>query len=313
MFDCNWVGYLHAARIFSNDKKTPFGKVINIFDYTLNIKTDTNELLVVTMGKIRSPINMNISSSYNEGDDTRGFKGIIDYGCQIKKENVDEILIGRQIFLRLKKSKVFKNNLRKGPSITRLIRFENVSDKISDTLKKQSKRGCLLEPDITTKGLLFKTLREIEKYMKIDQDEKKFTKLITCSLLQLCGRGPGFTPAGDDFISGYCALFNYLSESLGFTKINLSYKKIVHLTTWISSKIMNYYERYIVDEQIQTMINSVADGNFEKYVSSLVQISHRGHTSGIDIATGMTAALYTIIDRRFGTNLLNELLAISYN
>jgi hypothetical protein len=43
----------------------------------------------------------------------------------------------------------------------------------------------------------------------------------------------------------------------------------------------------------------------------LVQISYRGHTSGIDIATGMTAALYTIIDRTTGTDLLKELLAIS--
>ena len=75
--------------------------------------------------------------------------------------------------------------------------------------------------------------------------------------------------------------------------------------------LMRYYERCIVDEQIQTMINSLADGNFENYVSSLAQVSYRGHTSGIDIATGMTAALYTIIDCTTGTDLLKELLAIS--
>ena len=313
VFDCDWIGYLHAAKISSTDKGTPLGKVISVFDYTLNIKTNCDELLVVSMSKVRSPINMNILS-VPDGDDSaaKGFKGIVEYGSEIKKENDNEIVVGGQISLQLTKSRVFKNHLRrKRPSLACLIRFENVSNKILDTLMKQSKRGCLLNPDITTRGVLYKFLREIEKYRKIQQDEKKFAKLIVSSLLQLCGRGPGFTPSGDDFISGYCVLFNYLSQSLGFTKLNPSEKGIVHLTSWISFMLMRYYERCIVDEQIQTMINSLADGNFEKYVSSLVQISYRGHTSGIDIATGMTAALYTIIDCTTGTDLLKELLAIS--
>jgi hypothetical protein len=310
VFDCDWIGYLHAAKISSTDKGTPLGEVISIFDNTLNIKTNCNELLVLSTSKVRSPINMNILSVPDcDNGAARGFKGIVEYGSEIKKENDNEIVVGGQISLQLIKSRVFKNYLRrKRPSLACLIRFENASNKILDTLMKQSKRGCLLNPDITTRGVLYKFLREIEN---IQQDEKKFAKLIAGSLLQLCGRGPGFTPSGDDFISGYCVLFNYLSQSLGFTKLNPSDKGIVHLTTWISFMLMRYYERCIVDEQIQTMINSLADGNFEKYVSSLVQISYRGHTSGIDIATGMTAALYTIIDRITGTDLLKELLAIS--
>jgi hypothetical protein len=311
VFDCDWIGYLHAAKISSTDKGMPLGKVISVFDYTLNIKTNCNELLVVSMSKVRSPINLNILSVPDEDDSAaKGFKGIVQYGSEIKKENDNEIVVGGQISLQLTKSRVFKNYLRKRPSLACLMRFENATNKILHSLIKQSKRGCLLNPDITTRGVLHKFLTEIEKYRKI-QDEKKFARLIATSLLQLCGRGPGFTPSGDDFISGYCVLFNYLSQSFGFTKLNPSDKGIVHLTTWISFMLMRYYERCVVDEQIQTMINSLADGNFENYVSSLVQISYRGHTSGIDIATGMTAALYTIIDRTTGTDLLKKLLAIS--
>jgi hypothetical protein len=73
----------------------------------------------------------------------------------------------------------------------------------------------------------------------------------------------------------------------------------------MSSKLIEYYEKCIVDEQIQEMINSVSTGDPEKYVSLLCQISYRGHTSGADIGIGMTAALYTIIDRKFHTEFLS--------
>ena len=69
VFDCDWIGDLHAAKISSTDKGTPLGKVISVFDYTLNIKTNCNELLVVSMSKVRLPINMNILS-VPDGDDS---------------------------------------------------------------------------------------------------------------------------------------------------------------------------------------------------------------------------------------------------
>ena len=108
VFDCDWIGYLHAAKISSTDKGMPLGKVISVFDYTLNIKTNCNELLVVSMSKVCSPINMNILS-VPDGDDSavKRFKGIVDYGSEIKKENDNEIVEGGQISLQLTKSRVF--------------------------------------------------------------------------------------------------------------------------------------------------------------------------------------------------------------
>jgi hypothetical protein len=73
----------------------------------------------------------------------------------------------------------------------------------------------------------------------------------------------------------------------------------------MSSKFIEYYEKGIVDEQIQEMINSIFTGDPEKYMSLLRQISYRGHTSGSDIGIGMTAALYTIIDRKFQAEILS--------
>jgi len=39
----------------------------------------------------------------------------------------------------------------------------------------------------------------------------------------------------------------------------------------------------------------------------MIPLSSRGHTSGIDLVTGMTCALYTLIDRNFGTSSLHKL------
>ena len=123
----------------------------------------------------------------------------------------------------------------------------------------------------------------------LTKNNKKFARLISNTLLELCGRGPGYTPSGDDFICGYCVLFNNVASFLDIEKITLPDKKIVNNTTWISSKFIQYYKRCIVDEQIQEMLNSIYIGDPEKYMSLLHQISYRGHTSGADIAIGMTA------------------------
>lgn len=174
VFDCNWIGYLHAAKISSTDKGMALGKVISVFDYTLNIKTNCNELLVVSMSKVRSPINMNILSVPDSDDSAaKGFKGIVEYGSEIKKENDNEIVVGGQISLQITKSRVFKNNLRrKRPSLACLIRFENASNKILDRLMKQSKRGCLLNPDITTRGYYTNFSEKLKNIARFNKTKK---------------------------------------------------------------------------------------------------------------------------------------------
>jgi hypothetical protein len=70
---------------------------------------------------------------------------------------------------------------------------------------------------------------------------------------------------------------------------------------------MEYGKECLCDEEMQSIINSVARGSANEYLTNMCPISHRGHTSGIDLVTGITCALYTIIDRKLGTNSLREL------
>jgi hypothetical protein len=300
LLDCYWIGYRYSLQIFLAAANECLGKVISVFDTNINIKTINNQLLVITLGKIRSPTSMNLFPVSNISS---GFRRLVSYGSKLRKQDNETLSIGKLILVNIKKSRIYKNNFQK-PSYEHVKRFVNVSDKIFDTLLKTARRGCLLDPDFTTNGLLSKTLVHLQRHTSI-KDNKKFVEMISNRLLELCGRGPGYTPSGDDFISGYCVLFNNLSDFSHATPIILHRKKVSHSTTWMSSKFIEYYERCIVDEQIQEIINSISTGDPEKYMSLLRQISYRGHTSGADIGIGMTAALYTLIDREFNTELLS--------
>ena len=300
LFGCGWKGYQCSQQIYLSSANGYLGKVISVFESTINIKMINNELLVVTLGNVRSPISMNLFPAYNI---TGGFKGLVSYGEKLRKQDNQTLLIGKSLFIDLKKSGTYNNNFEK-PCYKYLKRFVKVSNRIFDTLLKTARGGCLLDANFTTDGLLSKTLVQIQRYIQT-KDNKKFVDQVSNTLLELCGMGPGHTPSGDDFISGYCVLFNKLTDFSDATKIILHSKKIVKITTWISSKFIEYYERCIVDEQIQEMINSISTGDPEKYMSLLCEISYRGHTSGSDIGIGMTAALYTIIDRKFQTELLS--------
>jgi hypothetical protein len=300
LFNCRWIGYRFSPQIYLSSANGYLGKVISVFDTTINIKMINNELLVVTLGKIRSPISMNLFPAY---DLTNGFKGLVSYGSKLRKQDNETLLIGKPLLIDLKKSRIYHNNFEK-PCYKYLKRFVKVRSRIFDTLLITARRGCLLDPDFTTSGLLSESLARIQRYIQT-KDNKKFVQQLSNTLLELCGKGPGYTPSGDDFMSGYCVLFNKLTDLSEATNITFHNKKIVNCTTWMSSKLIEYSEKCIVDEQIQEMINSASTGDPEKYMSLLCQISYRGHTSGADIGIGMTAALCTIIDRKFHTELLS--------
>jgi hypothetical protein len=127
----------------------------------------------------------------------------------------------------------------------------------------------------------------------------------------MCGKGPGFTPAGDDFIAGYMALYNWLKDSMNLGGMMVPDRRFSLLTTWTSFKLIEYSARNLLDDQAQEMINSIAGKNIDAYIRCVALISKRGHTSGIDFATGMTMALFTIADRIFKAGVLESMVQAS--
>ncbi|MGH9878575.1 MAG: DUF2877 domain-containing protein [Nitrososphaerales archaeon] len=130
----------------------------------------------------------------------------------------------------------------------------------------------------------------------MDIRSPRFADTLTRSLLGFCGRGPGFTPGGDDFISGILAILNWIRLALKLGSPIIPGSEYRKLTTWTSFKLMECNAQGLVDIEVQDLINSIAEGDVLHYGNLIRQIAKRGHTSGIDFVTGATVAVYLAID-----------------
>ena len=307
-FACTCIGDLHSWLL--HEGSGTVGKTLNAFDTTINIRTDKDELLVITLGKLRSPVNLNVTP----GNANMGFKQIVgeDAKARIQNEDVGKkprvtLLVGDAIII-LSENDKFRNHF--SCLDPRAIQtFATNRYRIFSALESQAQAnrfGCLLKPDVTTRGLLDAFLDQLIKDKTV-LDYQEFKARISKELLELCGKGPGFTPAGDDFIAGYLTMFNWLCGSLKLGQAIIPGSEFSLQTTWTSFKLIEYSARNLLDEQVQHMINSVARNQIDDYVRSIELISKRGHTSGVDFVTGMTFALYTITDRLHRTRVLENI------
>jgi len=287
------------------------GKTLNAFDTTINIRTEKDELLVITFSKVRSPVNLNVTAT----NANNGFKQIVgeDAKAIIQKENRSTqtsatLLVGDAI-ITLREYDRFRNHFSNlDPHAIQI--FANSSFRIFSELESQAhanKFGCLLNPDMTTRGLFATFMDQLISDCAIS-DQQEFDSRISKRLKHLCGIGPGFTPAGDDFIAGYLAMRNWLGDAMKFGDIFIPGNDFSVLTTWTSFKLIEYGARNLLDEQAEHMINCVAHNNIEAYIQSVGLISKRGHTSGLDFATGMTVALFAVADRVFKTSVLKSIV-----
>ena len=311
---CKCIGGIHRNITCSTEGL--FGTVVNVFKKAVNIKTNEDKLLVISVGTVPSPITINIgplmdwsSQDFSFNSSFLDFVQNSDQVHVIRKSrsnnesrhvsNNVHIRVGNCIILVNKPIHFFENDILK-LKVHKLEKFIDYRQLLFSVLREcafSQKAGCLLNPDTTTEGLLPKFLSSIqEDHGVIDIRSTMFPDKLSSCFLELCGRGPGFTPAGDDFVGGFLAILNWIRTSL---KIGcpivpgLEYRK---LTTWTSFKLMECNARGLVDIEVQDLINSIAKGDVIQYIDSIKLIAKRGHTSGIDFATGATVGLYFVID-----------------
>lgn len=302
--ECRCIGKVHLA-IVKNPGKV--GRVTNVFERTINVRTEHGELLVITLDSTKSPVNLNVSS----GDDppTR-FSGLAREGQRVLMNHAQAgdrtVLQVGDIAVSIDMPGVFENSLIE-PVAGFLHTFAAEIDEIIPILAAaaEKRRGCLLNPDMTTEGLLGSFLILLET-----PDVRKDRHVVAGALAELCGRGPGFTPAGDDFIAGYLAAYNWLGRALRQWPSIIPGAEFSRLTTWTSFKLMEYSAKGLLDEQAQSMLNSVAAGDVPNFVRCIENMSRRGHTSGVDFATGAVAGLSVASDSLFATNALGSISSI---
>ena len=296
VFLCKTIGSRWHEKITQSTERLD-GTVLNVFEKTINIKMDGDELLVLSHGKNPSPITINIASEQHDSisdfvspGDHVTVKGMGP--CNGKTSNIAEISLGNALIL-ADTADCFKNNL---------VRFDENSlrsflgyDKDLFLVLAEcadSRQGCLLNPDMTTKGILSEFLAHLDDTGAFDIADPRVNARLCRALLMLCGRGPGFTPAGDDFISGFITMFNSIRNGLSMGPAIIPDPEFTGLTTWTSFKLIEYNAMGLVDIQIQEFLNSAAQGNILSYVDKIRSLSKRGHTSGLDFLTGATFALY---------------------
>lgn len=105
--------------------------------------------------------------------------------------------------------------------------------------------------------------------------------------LKLLGLGEGFTPSGDDFLSGFIPTINLLTGS----RLHLDESLLMSSTSWASGVLLNYAQKGLVDEVTAGVIRSAAVGDGESFVEGVLTLTRRGHISGLDIALGVLTAV----------------------
>jgi hypothetical protein len=274
-------------------QKSTDGTVLNVFDSTVNIRTDEDELFILSLGKVPSPVTANISRADPELRDAfSDFVFAGDRACFTAGNNNAEISLGRAVVL-LDRPDYFENEIQRFHERV-LPNFLIHDEYLFYALREcaDSRLGCLLNPDMTTRGLLPEFLATVyDGTDTIDIASHGTISGLRAALLGLCGRGPGFTPAGDDFISGFVTMLNCLRSSLNLGPAIIPGSEFARLTTWTSFKLIEYNAMGLVDVEIEGLINSAARGDVLSYADKIRSLSKRGHTSGLDYSTGATFAL----------------------
>ena len=313
---CKCIGSIHRNVTYSREGS--FGTVVNVFNKAANIMTNEDKLLVISLGTVRSPLTINIRPLMDWSSPSNSFNSflglvqnrdevlVIDKprsNKKIARQVSDEIniVVGTKCVILVNKPiHFFENDILK-LKVDKLEKFIDYRQMLFSFLRECAflqQTGSLLNPDKTTEGLLPTFLNSIQEENQgvVDISRGMFTDKISRCLLGLCGRGPGFTPAGDDFVGGFLAIINWIRTSLKIGPRIVPGPEYRKLTTWTSFKLMECNAHGLVDIEIQDLINSIARGDVLQYIDSVRWIAKRGHTSGIDFATGATVGLYLAID-----------------
>lgn len=260
------VGEL-AMKVLSRGKP---GKVTRVFGSSAYLRSGSDFVLVL-WGALRSPMTINIS----EG---RGREQVFRVG--------DEWTFAR-------------SGIRLGSKMVDVRRASVYSSALEDR-----KPIVLPPPAQLAKGAaMLKSMYDVSKFEPALVDDVELRMFVERTLvpfagrkqgalydasryLPLIGRGGGFTPAGDDFVAGFLAAFNYIARSRRSKQILLP-RGLLSGTVPESAAILGYAARGFVDEVLERLLLASLGEERKSFRNELLEMARRGHTSGIDISLGV--------------------------
>ena len=129
------------------------------------------------------------------------------------------------------------------------------------------------------------------------------------SFLPLVGRGGGFTPAGDDFLSGLLATFNYVARCRKSKQIRIPRTLLRGRTIPESANVLFHSASGYVDEGMERLVLRSLDGG-HGFTEELLEVARRGHTSGIDMSLGVLLCEAALADADGGGRALEDCFRI---
>lgn len=262
------------------EKLNKENRVHSIFKNGINIEGSSGLVFIGTdiNGKLPFGIHVeqrNIELLVNIGKDT-----IFEFNKEL------ETLVTTKYIIDLNKAEIYSSKLPRNKKkishidlrcILNLIREMNLLTGLDMTIE-----DMLLD----NQGLIYKLKTSI-----ISRDEEYINGI----LKSIIGRGKGLTPSGDDLLIGLLWI-NEISEIISKEFLNSLNRLIVQggLTTDVS---INYYKSAFKGDYSSSLIDlcySIIDFNEEEIRINLENIIQYGHTSGVDLLSGIALGLNII-------------------
>ncbi len=268
------------------------GRVSRVFRNSAYIIAG-DELVVLLLGGLRSPMNVNLSAS----GDLEGLLSV-DERCSL----VGGEMAFDRVTVRTIGAKVYRAGLGAASSISPVA---------SSVLAKGTRMLRVLYGAARSELDIFsdKSFQQfVESVLSPMAKGEVAGAYRFRNYLPLIGIGGGFTPAGDDFVGGFAATFNHVARTAGSRETLLSRRELAKRTVPESAALIDYAQRGYVDEELEHLIHSTFGGRRGRFFQDLLQVAKRGHTSGIDISTGVLLAAAAISDRSTKEGALDECL-----
>ena len=284
-----FIGSLAAEAIQSPDFR---GIVTNTFTNCFYLKTMKNDIIFFTTNPTRSPITVNLTTNFSSKIHPRQ-----QFTSKAGHIDCEDVLV------HIKAAKIFHQQAINPYQLNPLSQIARMLEIGSFILEIMDTRKSGLDANSLTHERIAKFIRSAILLLRIKSAHNEFYE----GALTLIGLGSGFTPSGDDFLGGFLATYNTFATSLKRPQIVFNFDSLETRTNWISAKLLDYMQLRILDEEITGLISSVTCADENQFIFSLESLASRGHTSGIDIITGVIIALSVISDVKYGTNLTTKI------
>lgn len=283
----NSIGSLAAEALRTPSNSEVIGQVVNAFSNSFYVKTTGGELIFVTNRSLRSPITINLDSTSSFDQIVRPLDLVRSSGKEIHVSDVSIDLCDVPSYQ-------CKSDLSNRLDLTfdktwKALKMVSFILSIIDTSQSVLDRHGLTHDGVT------RFVRDGVLRLRREGMEERFRK----AALGIVGLGSGFTPSGDDTLGGFLAAYNAVAKTVKRSQILLDFSTLQEKTSWVSARLLDYMQRLILDEQLFSMIEVATRGDVDTLVLTMESLLPRGHTSGIDIATGASLALSLTLDIAF--------------